>query len=49
MWSAIYIRTVLLTPAPDLAYVIGVPVGLMAVAGALAIAIYVVIGKTQKG
>lgn len=39
----------LLAPAPDLAFVIGVPVGLMAVAGALAVAIYVLIGKTQKG
>ncbi len=39
----------LLTPAPSLLYVIGLPAGLMAVVGAFGIGIWMLLGRTHRG
>lgn len=39
----------LLTPAPDLAFVIGLPAGLMVVVGAAGFAVYTLIGRISRG
>ena len=38
----------LLTPAPDLVFVIGLPAGLMVVVGALCLAVYTLIGRISR-
>jgi hypothetical protein len=39
----------LLTPAPSLLFVIGVPAGLMVVVGGMVIAIWMLLGRTNRG
>ena len=39
----------LLTPAPDLAFVIGLPAGLMIVVGAFCLGVYTLIGRISRG
>ena len=38
-----------LTAAPDLAFVIGLPAGLLVVGGAVGFAIYTLIGRISRG
>ena len=39
----------LLTAPPDLAFVIGLPAGLMVVVGALCLVVYTLIGRISRG
>jgi hypothetical protein len=48
-WPSGYTRGMLLTPAPSLLYVIGVPAGLMVVVGGMIIGIWVLLGRMHRG
>jgi hypothetical protein len=43
------LAAMLLTPAPDLVFVVGLPAGLMVVVGGFAFALYTLIGRISRG
>ncbi len=43
------LAVMLLTPAPSLVYVIGIPAGFMAVVGAFGVGVWMLLGRIHRG
>ena len=45
----VHSRSMLLTPAPSLLYVIGIPAGLMVCVGVFGVAVWMLLGRISRG